>query len=243
MGYDTTYWGPSAWQLFHLISFLSPNPQQTLLEMKEMLPCKFCRVSTAEFVKQHPLKGDPAKWLYEIHNMVNNKLRTQCAENPEVRNPGPDPDFEEVKKRYMAMKPTAVPGRDFLFAMACNYPDHPEPEDMARHREFLAHLGESYPFEKLRTVFQKFLSLGQIPLDNKREYTRWMYNLLKALSRAAHSDILSYRGFCARAHYFASGCDRKSYRGKTCRRTSKGFLTKHRDINRTRRVVSASLLK
>jgi hypothetical protein len=132
MGYDTTWWGPSAWQLFHLIAFMSPNPQQTLLEMKEMLPCKFCRASTAEFVKQHPLKGDPGKWLYDIHNMVNNKLRTQCADNPEVRDPGPDPSFEEVKKRYMAMKPTAVPGRDFLFAVASNYPDDPEQRRIVR---------------------------------------------------------------------------------------------------------------
>ena len=71
MGYNTLYWGPSGWQLFHLIAFLSPNPQQILLEMKEILPCKFCRASTKDFVAQHPLKGDPGKWLYEIHNMVN----------------------------------------------------------------------------------------------------------------------------------------------------------------------------
>lgn len=244
MGYDTTWWGPSAWQLFHLVAFLSPNPQQTLLEMKEMLPCKFCRASTTEFVAKHPLKGDPAKWLYEIHNMVNNKLRTQCASNPEVADPGPDPSFEEVKKRYLAMKPTAVPGRDFLFAMASNYPDDPQPEDMARHREFLAHLSESYPFEKLQTTFKSYLEKhSPVPLEHKKEYLKWMYGLLKSLSKSAHAEILSYRGLSARANFFASGCDRKTYRGKTCRRTKTGFLTKHRDANRTRRIVLTGLLK
>lgn len=243
MGYDTTFWGPSAWQLFHLIAFFSPNPQEVLLQMKEMLPCKFCRASTAEFVAKHPLKGDPGKWLYEIHNMVNNKLRTQCASNPEVQNPGPDPSFDEVRAKYAAMKPTAVPGRDFLFAMASNYPDEPQPEDMARHREFISNLGEVYPFESLRTVFKKYAAdHSPVPLENKKQYLKWMYGLLKSLSRASHSEILSYRGFTARAHYFASGCDRKSYRGKTCRRTKKGFLTKSRDLNRTRRIVSAALL-
>lgn len=243
MGYDTTYWGPSAWQLFHLIAFLSPNPQQVLLQMKEMLPCKFCRASTAEFMDKHPLKGDPAKWLYDIHNMVNNKLRTQCADNPEVKNPGPDPSFEEVKAKYMAMKPTQVPGRDFLFTMASNYPDKPEPEDMARHRQFIAHLSEVYPFEKLRTVFKAYLDRGQVPLDSKKSYLKWMYGLLKSLARASHSGILSYRGYVARVNFFASGCDRKSYRGKTCRRTTKGVLTKNRDPNRTRRIVLTGLLK
>jgi len=114
--------GPKCMAIVSSCGFLVPNPQQTLLEMKEMLPCKFCRASAAEFVAKHPLKGDPAKWLYEIHNMVNNKLRTQCASNPEVADPGPDSIIREVKKRYLAMKPTAVPGRDFLFAMASGLP-------------------------------------------------------------------------------------------------------------------------
>ena len=243
MGFNTLYWAPSAWQLFHLVAFLSANPQQVLLEMKEMLPCKFCRASTSEFMTKNPLKGDPAKWLYEIHNMVNNKLRTQCADNPEVPDPGPDPSFEDVKKRYLAMKPTAVPGRDFLFTVASNYPDHPEPEDMARHRQFIAHLAEVYPFEKLRTTIKSYLSKGDVPLENKKSYQKWMYGLLKSLARTSHSDIPSYRGFVARVMYHASGCDKKSYRGVTCRRTKQGFRTKSRDKHQTRRVVLTGLLK
>ena len=244
MGFNTLFWGPSAWQLFHLIAFFSPNPHQVLLQMKEMLPCKYCRESTSHYVAQHPLKGDPGKWLYEIHNMVNNKLRTQCASNPEVPDPGPDPSFEEVKKRYVEMKPTAVPGRDFLFTMASNYPDNPEPEDMARHREFIHNLSEVYPFEKLRIVFKAYLEKNSpVPLQGKKEYQKWMYGLLKSLSRAAHSQILSYRGYVARVMYHASGCDRKSYRGVTCRRTKQGFKAKKRDIQQTRRTVLTGLLK
>jgi hypothetical protein len=70
--------------------------------MAEILPCRFCRASTTEYVKEHPLKGDPGKWVYDIHNMVNNKLRTQCKNDPKVINPGPDPSFEEVKKKKKA---------------------------------------------------------------------------------------------------------------------------------------------
>jgi len=126
---DTRFWGPSAWQLFHLVSF-QEHPDDLLNFMKEILPCRFCRESTTQFVREHPLRGDPAKWLYEIHNMVNNKLRKQAEEDPKIVNPGPDPSFEEVKEKYMSMKPNAVPGRDFLFAVAYNFPDAPEPEDM-----------------------------------------------------------------------------------------------------------------
>ena len=244
MGFNTLFWGPSGWQLFHLIAFLSANPQKVLLDMKEVLPCKFCRASTKEFVAQHPLRGDPAKWLYEIHNMVNDKLRTQCANNPEVPNPGPDPSFEEVKARYLAMKPNQVPGRDFLFTVASNYPDQPAPEDMARQRQFIEDLAEVYPFEKLRNTFKMYLASHRpVALEGKKQYQKWMYGLLSALSRTARSPILSYRGYVARVMYHASGCDKKSYRGVTCRRTKQGFKTKKRDIRQTRRVVLTNLLK
>jgi len=243
MGFDTLWFGPSGWQLFHLIAFLSPNPQQVLLEMKEILPCKFCRASTKDFVKQHPLKGDPAKWLYEIHNMVNNKLRTQCANNPEVPNPGPDPSFEEVKARYMAMKPNQVPGRDFLFTVSANYPDDPAPEDMSRQREFIENLAEVYPFDSLRKTFNTYLTSHRpVGLDSKKQYQKWMYGLLSALSRTAQAPIPTYRGYVARVNYHASGCDKASYRGVTCRRTKQGFRTKNRDRLRTHKVVSRSLL-
>ena len=244
MGFNTLFWGPSGWQLFHLIAFLSANPQKVLLDMKEVLPCKFCRASTKEFVAQHPLRGDPAKWLYEIHNMVNHKLRTQCANNPEVPNPGPDPSFEEVKARYLEMKPNQVPGRDFLFTVASNYPDQPAPEDMARQRQFIEDLAEAYPFEKLRTTFKSYLASHRpVALEGKKQYQKWMYGLLLALSRTSHSSIPTYRGYVARVMYHASGCDKKSYRGVTCRRTKQGFRTKSRDKHRTRRIVLTGLLK
>ena len=126
---DTRFWGPSGWELFHLIAFRSPHPDDVLNIMKDVLPCKFCRASTTKYVHDHPLRGNPGKWLYEIHNMVNNKLRTQCADDPTVVDPGEDPEFTAVKAKYMAMKPTRVPGRDFLMSVAYVYPADPESTD------------------------------------------------------------------------------------------------------------------
>jgi hypothetical protein len=96
---DTRFWGPSGWQLFHLISFRSPNPQEMLLMIKDILPCKFCRESTKQFNHELPMKKYTGRWLYELHNKVNNKLRTQCADDPAVINPGPEPSFEEFKQK------------------------------------------------------------------------------------------------------------------------------------------------
>ena len=242
MGIDTRYFGPSGWQLFHLIAFRSDHPDDVLGMMKDVLPCKFCRASTTEFVKQHPLRGDPGKWLYEIHNMVNNKLRTQCKDDPKVIDPGPDPAFEDVKKRYMSMKQTEVPGRDFLFSVAANYPEEPESSDMARQRMFMEKLAEVYPFGKFRKTFQSYLKKHPVALDSRKNYMKWMYGLLYEISQEVPIELPSYKGYVQRVMYYTSGCDKKSYKGKTCRRVDGGGYTKNRDHKRTRRITQASIL-
>ena len=236
---DTRFFGPSAWQLFHLIAFKSEHPDDVLNDMKDVLPCKFCRGSTTEFVKKHPLRGDPGKWLYDIHNMVNDKLRTQCADDPTVVNPGEDPSFEEVKARYSKLKMTAVPGRDFLFSIATNYPTNPEPQDMSVQREFMRHLADAYPFAALRKVFKR---QPEVALGSRSAYMHWMYTLLKDLSKEVGVPIRTYRGYAHHIAYYKSGCSKKTYHGKTCRRTQGGGSTKDRDHRKTYRRSHIELL-
>lgn len=240
---DTRFWGPSGWQLFHLIAFKSPpdDARPVLDDMKDVLPCKFCRASTGEFVKKHPPHKPLGKWLYHIHNMVNNKLRTQCSDDPKVINPGPDPDYEEIKAKYDRIdKADAVPGRDFLMAVAYNFSG--EPADAKTQREFLGHLAEAYPYADLRKVFQRYLKTHEPSLTSQRSYTHWMYGLMKELSETIKAPIRSYRGYMSHLAYYKSGCTGKSYKGKTCRRVAKGVYTKDRNPALTRRVTSKCLL-
>jgi hypothetical protein len=167
--------------------------------------------------------------------MVNHKLRTQCSEDPAVVDPGPDPEFAAIKKHYETMKPVAVPGRDFLMAIAFNFPDKPEPKDMSTQREFLHHLADAYPFETMRSRFQSYIKSREPDLKNQKHYTKWMYGLMKELS--GKIPIKTYRGYMAHLAYYKSGCSRKTYRGKTCRRTASGGSTRTR-----RRVVHKNLL-
>ena len=242
MGVDTRFWGPSGWQLFHLIAFRSDHPTDVLSIMQDVLPCKFCRESTTEYVKEHPLQGDAGKWLYDIHNKVNHKLRTQCKDNPDVINPGPDPTFEEVKERYASMTAVDVPGRDFLFSIASNYPSKPTSPDMELQKTFMDRLSKAYPFPKLRKAFQSYMKSRAMELDSKKEYMKWMYGLLYRLGQTIDVEIPSYKGYVQRVMYYTSGCDKPSYRGKTCRRVDGGGLTKNRDHTRTRRITKLSLL-
>ncbi len=239
---DTRFWGPSAWQLFHLIAFKSEHPDDVLNDMKDVLPCRFCRESTTQFVREHPLRGNPSKWLYEIHNMVNDKLRKQAQTDPTIVNPDEDPSFGDVKNKYETMKPTAVPGRDFLFAIAYNYPDQPEPQDMATQRTFLHHLADAYPFQKLRKVFDKYVRENEPSLSSRKTYMKWMYQLLRLLSQEIGVEIPSFKGYAHHVAYYKSGCSKKTYHGKTCRKLSGGGRTKNRDHRKTYRITHKRLL-
>lgn len=238
---DTRFWGPSAWQLFHLVAFKSDHPDELLLSMKDILPCKYCRASTTEFIQKNPIREDPGKWLYKIHNMVNDKLRTQCKGDPSVVDPGQDPSFEDVKKRYDEMKATSVPGRDFLFSIATNFPDHPEPSDMCTQRVFLQQLVEVYPFESLRKVFARYMEKNELMLTSRKSYLKWMYGLLHALSKETRTPIPSYQGYAHHVAYYKSGCSKSKYHGKTCRKSG-GGLTKSRDHRKTYRITHSRLL-
>lgn len=239
---DTRFWGPSGWQLFHLIAFRSDHPEELLLMMKDILPCRFCRESTTQFTRELPLKGDPGRWLFDLHNKVNHKLRTQAKDDPTVIDPGPDPSFAVIKQRYMTMKMTNVPGRDFLFAIAVNYPDEPEPEQMSTQRRFLQLLADVYPFQELRKVYDDYYQRHTPSLENRKAYMKWMYGLLSALSRKAGVRIPTYKGYVQHTMYYKSGCAKKTYKGKTCRKTAGGGLTKSRDHRKTRKIAHAVLL-
>lgn len=91
-GLITKIWGPSAWQTLHSISFGYPiNPSdehkakyKLFFELLgDVLPCSYCRDSYKHFITSgdsildsHALTNRKTltKWLYRLHNAVNNKL-------------------------------------------------------------------------------------------------------------------------------------------------------------------------
>jgi hypothetical protein len=133
---DTRFWGPSGWKMLHLITFdykYSPINAITYAHFFEtipfILPCKFCRASLTDYYRKYPFKLhsnldpelDLKKWLYNIHNCVNDKLRKQGL------NPTPDPKYADIKKYYEGWllcdwQQHLTTFWDFLFAVAYNHP-------------------------------------------------------------------------------------------------------------------------
>lgn len=135
---DTRFWGPSGWKLLHTITFNYTYSQKDAIAYAQffdvlpyILPCKFCRASLTDYYRQHPYKKegsnafneglDMRRWMYDIHNCVNAKLRKQGL------NPNPDPKFSDVKELYEKMQQCDWHQQmttfwDFLFAVAYNHP-------------------------------------------------------------------------------------------------------------------------
>ena len=120
-GLMTRLWGPSGWLFLHCVSFGYPykidptNPEHIEKQndyyrffyyLGKVMPCKYCRNSYMEFfTKSSPMshlgsRKEFTKWLYDIHNMVNDKLGVPKCEVP---------TFEEVEERYQSFRASCAP--------------------------------------------------------------------------------------------------------------------------------------
>tara|TARA_B100002019_G_C21101599_1_gene513825 strand:- start:53 stop:853 length:801 start_codon:yes stop_codon:yes gene_type:complete len=91
-GLITKLWGPPAWEYLHSVSFgypLEPTDEQKknyrnfFINVGNTLPCKFCRNSYNDFIVSNDTKLNDddlknrenlTRWLYRMHEKVNNKL-------------------------------------------------------------------------------------------------------------------------------------------------------------------------
>jgi len=130
---DTRFWGPSGWRLLHMITFAyePDNQKESMRHFFEILPfvlpCKYCRSNLISHYESMPVeealgsKESLSKWLYEIHNRVNETLRSQGQKVP------PNPPFSQVKEIYeqrliYGCSKTEFPGWEFLFSIVESHP-------------------------------------------------------------------------------------------------------------------------
>lgn len=228
---DVSFWGPSGWQLLHLIAEEGgKDAERTLFLMPLVLPCKYCRKSAIRFRKQDPPTGDLQKWLFYFHEKVNRKLRKQHEDDPKCPLPAPTPHLDHVRSTYDAIlrsEPKEIPGRDFLYSIAYNY-DVKEQHDV--HYMFWQSLIKSFPFEEYRS------KLSMPNLDNNLTYLESVHSMFSKMKTQK-----SLQSITQQLAYYKSGCKRKTYKGKTCKKVGTGY-TKNRDRKRTYRLTHSRLL-
>ena len=90
-GMLTAVWGPSMWHYLHTMSFnypVSPSSEDKkhyrifLLNLTNVLPCKYCRINLKTNLKSLPLNMSDmssretfSRYVYELHELVNRMLK------------------------------------------------------------------------------------------------------------------------------------------------------------------------
>jgi len=120
-GLMTRLWGPSGWLFLHCVTFGYPykidptNPEHLEKQndyyrffyyLGKVLPCKYCRNSYMDFLQKTNLlsslgtRKELTKWLYDIHNLVNDKLGVPSCERI---------TFEELEEKYESYRASCKP--------------------------------------------------------------------------------------------------------------------------------------
>ena len=247
---DTRYWGPSGWRLLHLISF-GTNPTPKVCEFMRMLPyvlpCKYCRKSLSEYMIEDPIecnKTQLPKWLWRIHNDVNNKLRGQRLRVE------PDPDFRTVETIYVerleaGCTRTSFEGWEFLFSIAEAHPysrvakasvpikGHPvevtdplelnrwnlmTPEErMPFYNRFWELLPDALPFPEWKASWKEAVrALG--PPTCRADCLKYLWSIRRHMENSLELlNRTTYQSLCRELRDNRSGCS-TSTRGRTCRK-------------------------
>lgn len=263
---DTRFWGPSGWKLLHLISLDDSCALEErawgiarfLETIPYILPCKYCRASLSDYYRQHPYqiggftangKGqldprlDLPKWMYTIHNCVNDKLRKQGLYK------APNPPYQKALTIYQDLKKSPWDQQlaliwDFLFAVGYHHPTEkalyaepmPDCPKGARHckdtleknkwnllplkertrwfRRFWLHLPGAMPKE-MRENWRRVEQTNPPTLVCRASTLAWLWRMRCGLDTSFHDP---YTSICKRVATFSSDCGSKK-KGITCRKS------------------------
>jgi hypothetical protein len=89
-GMMTKIWGPAMWHYLHTMSFnypVKPTPENKkhyrdfVLNLRNVLPCKYCRMNLTNNLKKKPLqmchmksRETFSRYIYELHETINRML-------------------------------------------------------------------------------------------------------------------------------------------------------------------------
>lgn len=251
---DTRYWGPSGWKLLHSITFsyeekIKKQYTEFFNVIAFILPCKFCRKSYSEYLLNDPVdassKDALTKWLWRIHNRVNDKLRNQglCSTD--------NPPFSKVRKLYeeklnQGCSKVHFEGWEFLFSVIEGHPtsklslgskpfDNPDnidintphlrniyntmkpSERLTYFKEFFTTLPEVLPFHEWRSLWKKY-EPSSSAWNSRVESLKNLYRIRCSLeSDLELQNRTKFSSLCKELRSYKSGCN-KSKKSKTCRK-------------------------
>lgn len=119
-GMLTSVWGPAQWHFLHTMSFNYPvnptkedkhNYRNYVLNLQNVLPCKYCRMNLKTNFKRLPLNMSHmknretfSKYIYNLHELVNKMLGKKSGLT-----------YEDVRERYEHFRSRCVADKPKLY--------------------------------------------------------------------------------------------------------------------------------
>jgi hypothetical protein len=246
--------------LLHLISFTYDGKNKKAVKeffelLPFILPCKFCRASLSEYMDEDPVdvssRAELSKWLWRIHNKVNEKLRGQGLLKEK------DPSFESVKKIYEERISAGIEffeGWDFLFSIAENHPYSrdskkslpmegcPSKESLLcekdknrwntmtpderfnKYTDFWKIVGNVLPFDEWKDTW-KGCKINVKTFEERKTLVKEIWRIRCCIE--TNLELVKHEKFqslCKRLASHRSGCGKK-LRARTCRRSTRRTRT------------------
>jgi len=237
---DTRFWGPPAWILLHSLAYtykpeLADFYKLFFGNLKYVLPCIYCRASFTEYTEILPIdnflnsKDDFFKWLYNIHNMVNGKLRGQGLIQWD------DPTFESIQEKYKNMiegielcktRDQSIMGWNFLYCIAFVYPEDGSNTAQTSHYHgyitFFNMLAKILPLEgEYRYYYNEYIKQNSIieALKCRETLKIWVYHLEKFMDKNLNHKCKTFGEIENLIESYRAGCGGLKKDSKpTCRR-------------------------
>lgn len=241
---NTNKWGPAGWDQLGPVAYkydtirnrLSTEHKNTyaiihkihLSNTENMLPCKYCRESYHTYVLEEPvdkplLTGNLNRWMYDIHNKVNDKLRKQGYNNK------PDPSLSEAteRRRTISKDYYKATGWDYIHSIGHNYSEKPDAKSMINAKTHFSTLPYLLSHPDLTVAMLKFMKDHPIDdiLDVRNNLVLWIYllhqHLLPVYAKIQPNFKCpgrTYAETCAYYETFRAGCGMsEGKKGPSCR--------------------------
>lgn len=231
---DTRFWGRPGHKLLHSIAYCYSfqdtekdsekikNINILMTSLKHILPCIYCRRSYSKYIKELSIKDfnneendyNIFKWLYLIHNKINDKLRKQGY--LEEKNPKYSDVLEKYKKYVKNIN--CMIGWDFLYSIVFDYPDYSFEMSKSKYNSYISFftiLKDFLPCKNIRELYKNYIEKNPIQnnMETKNDLKKWLYRLEKKINKRC----CNYTKRCKKIEkYVVSKCN-----NKTCRKSKK----------------------
>lgn len=232
---DTRFWGKPGHKLLHSIAYCySFNTSKETIEennldkkinimfnsLKYILPCIYCRRSYSKYIKDIPIKKfnneknnyNIFKWLYLIHNKINDKLKKQGYFNEN------NPSYSSIEDKYerYVKNINCMVGWDFLYSIVFDYPQYSFEMKNTKYNAYITFftiLKEFLPCKKIRQLYKNYIENNPIEnhMETRDDLKKWLYKLEKKINKKC----CNYTKRCKKIEkYVVSKCN-----DKTCRKS------------------------